>query len=160
MSLHKKRKHSSHFANIYFSLLLMISTTQAWAHGLEIRLFPEGAQIIGQVLYEDGSPWFAQTVSIQNVTSSGTGVLTDITDSAGGFSVTGVIGHEYLITAADATGHITEARVTLDGSATETPAITSDEQGGGIPFYVIAGALLLLSIIPAKYLKHRSENRA
>lgn len=157
---YKKIKHLSHFAKIYFSLLLVTSATQAWAHGLEIRLFPEGDQIIGQVLYEDGSPWFAETVSIQNLTAPETNVMTDTTDSAGGFSVTGVIGHEYLITAADDTGHVTETRVTLDGSATEVTTVTNDEPSSGIPFYVIAGALLLLSIIPARYLKHRSDNSA
>lgn len=160
MSLYKKIKHLSLFAKIYLSLLLVTSATQAWAHGLEIRLFPEGDQIIGQVLYEDGSPWFAETVNIQNLTVPETDVITDITDSAGGFSVTGRIGHEYLITAADDTGHVTEIRVTLDGSGTEATTVVNGEQSGGIPFYVIAGALLLLSIIPARYLKHRSDNIA
>ena len=55
---------------------------------------------------------------------------------------------------------------TLDGSASTanndatSASAAPDSDDGGIPFYVIAGALLLLSIIPAHYLKQRGTKQA
>ncbi|GFZ76144.1 hypothetical protein GCM10011403_19060 [Pseudohongiella nitratireducens] len=147
---------------------VLLASVQAWAHGLEIRMSPDGSRIIGQVVYEDGAPWFAETVTIDNLTAPETEQLTLTTDAAGGFSAAGVIGHEYRITARDETGHAVEVLLTLDGSSASNHADTGstpddgapDSEGGGIPFYVIAGALLLLSIIPAKYLQKKSSRNA
>ena len=56
--------------------------------------------------------------------------------------------------------------MTLDGSASTanndatSASAAPDSDDGGIPFYVIAGALLLLSIIPAHYLKQRGTKQA
>jgi len=161
MSIIEIEKHVPALAKALLFSLVMLLSGQAWAHGLEIRLFPDANRLIGQVVYEDGSPWFAETVTIENLTDPSAESQTVTTDSAGGFAITGVVGNDYLIRAADDTGHVTEISITLDGSASSaaTAASEAQDQGGGIPFYVIAGALLLLSIIPAKYLAHRSGNR-
>ena len=162
MSKIEIEKHLSAISTHLLFVLVLLLPGHAWAHGLEIRLFPDGNRLIGQVVYEDGSPWFAETVTIENLTDTSVEPQTVTTDSAGGFSVTGVLGNDYRIRAADDTGHVTEVSMTLDGTASSTTAATSlaTEPGGGIPFYVIAGALLLLSIIPARYLQRRRGNRA
>lgn len=167
MSIIKLARSSSTLARFALSLYVLFGAVQVSAHGLEIRMSPDGDRIIGQVVYEDGAPWFAETVTIENLTAPDNEQLTLTTDAAGGFSAAGTIGHEYRITARDGTGHAVEMQVTLDGSSasntntgTTSTDASSDHESGGIPFYVIAGALLLLSIIPAKYLQKKSSQNA
>jgi len=160
MSIFNIQKYVPAFSKAALCFLVWLVSSQVWAHGLEIRLFLDGSRLIGQVVYENGSPWFAESVSVENLSDPSADTQTVTTDSAGGFSIMAAVGNEYLIRASDDTGHVTETRVTLDGSSSESGTVSSEEQGGGIPFYVIASALLLLSIIPAKYLKQRSNNNA
>ena len=166
MSIIKIASSSSFLARFVLSLYALFGAVQVSAHGLEIRMSPDGNRIIGQVVYEDGSPWFAETVTIDNISTPETAQISLTTDAAGGFSATGVIGNEYRITASDGTGHAVEAIMTLDGSASTanndatSASAAPDSDDGGIPFYVIAGALLLLSIIPARYLKQRGTKQA
>lgn len=136
-------------ANIMAFVLFLTTATQVQAHGMEIVLTSNGDQLSGQVIYSNGQPGVGDFINIVNMSDPSLAPLTATTGAEGRFAVTGIVGHEYVITAHGEEGHTVETQTVL-GAASEF-------RGIGIPFYVIVGILLLLSILPARYLKARSH---
>ena len=117
---------------------------------MDLVLSQDGQQISGQVIYTGGQPGIGDFISIANVTDPQLAPLEATTNGEGRFTVTGVMGHQYVATAYGEEGHTVEVPFTLG-----EPIVVGEE--GGVPFYVIAGVLLLLSIVPANYLRRRSQ---
>ncbi len=122
----------------------------ALAHGMDVKVTSTGDQITGQVLYSDGRPGVGDFVSVANVTSPQLLPLEATTDGDGRFAVTGIPGNQYTVTAHGEEGHTVQVSLVLGGNALLEDA--------GVPFFVIAGALLLLSILPARYLGKASRS--
>jgi len=120
------------------------------AHGMDLVISQDGQQISGQVLYTGGQPGVGDFISIANLTDPQLPALEATTNAEGRFSVTGVVGHQYVATAYGEEGHTVEVPFTLGEEI-----VAAGE--GGVPFYVIAGVLLLLSIVPANYLRRRKQ---
>jgi len=120
------------------------------AHGMDVAITQEGQQISGQVLYTGDQPGIGDFISIANLTDPQITPLEATTNAEGRFTVTGVMGHQYVLTAYGEEGHTVDVPFTLGEEIA-----SADE--GSVPFYVIAGVLLLLSIVPANYLRRRKQ---
>lgn len=141
-------------ARTIVAVSLLTSTAQVLAHGMDITLESAGDQISGTVTYTNGDPGVGDFVSIANLTSPQLAPLEATTDATGSFAVTGVLGHAYVLTAYGEEGHTVTQEFVLSDS------IDYVYEDTGIPFYVIAGILLLLSIFPARYFSNRGKRSA
>lgn len=138
-------------AHIVVAVSLLTSTAHVLAHGMDIELTSAGDQISGTVTYSDGRPGVGDFVSIVNLTDPQRDALEATTDAVGGFAVTGVMGHSYVLTAYGEEGHTVTQEFVLSDT------INYVYEDTGVPFYVIAGILMLLSIFPARYLSRRGQ---
>ncbi len=135
--------------NLAISLLILAAPASVLAHGMDVLVSQAEDTIRGQVIYSDGRPGVGDYISIENLSDPQLAELSATTDAEGRFAVTGILGHQYSITAHGEEGHTVQTTLTLG----EAGAVG----GGSVPFYVIVGILLLLSIIPARYLARRSR---
>lgn len=130
--------------------ILALSPATVLAHGMDLVISQDGELISGQVLYTGGQPGIGDFISVANLTDPQLAALEATTNAEGRFTVTGVMGHQYVATAYGEEGHTVEVPFTLGEEI-----VAADE--GGVPFYVIAGVLLLLSIVPATYMRKRQN---
>jgi len=130
--------------------VLSLSPASVLAHGMDLVISQEGEQISGQVLYTGGQPGVGDFISIANLTDLQLAALEATTNAEGRFAVTGVMGHQYVATAYGEEKHTVQVPFTLGED------IVAAEEGG-VPFYVIVGVRLRLSIVPATYLRRRSQ---
>jgi hypothetical protein len=137
---------------ILLTTLLLTNVGQVLAHGMDLMVSSTGEQISGQVVYSDGRPGAGDFVSIENLTDPQLVPLEATTDADGRFTVIGVMGNRYTITVHGEEGHTVQVQWLLGSGVVE--------EGSGVPFYLVAGALLLLSIFPARYLSRRSDKPA
>ncbi|MFV0276627.1 MAG: hypothetical protein ACK5HY_05510 [Parahaliea sp.] len=134
--------------------LLFVSIGAA-THDLDLRVqVVDGVQLEGQLVYSDGGPAGGNYIRVQDLVDKRYSTLALQTGEDGSFRLAGTPGHRYAVTAEGDEGHSMTVEITL---AQSTPlALHHDEEDGGhVPVYLIIGALLLLSLIPARLLRKR-----
>ncbi len=146
------------------SLLVTIAlaaAAPALAHGLLVQVRGEGSSVTGRVYYSDGAPGAGEFVELRDLTEPARPVVSGATDAEGRFRFAGVPGRQYAVVAHGEEGHTTEMRLTLAsgerGRLVDAPAAESTE-GGGFPWppaWMLIGGLLLLSTLPALWLRMR-----
>lgn len=147
--------------------LLMAIASPLLAHGLLVSVEADGNVINGKVYYSDGTPGAGEFIELRDLNRAENGATQEqstATDAGGKFSFTGILGHQYAVVAHGEEGHVTEMQITLasgeSGRLIDTPPASGGQEGPGLPpAWMIIGGLLLLSLIPALYLRRARSAR-
>ena len=134
----------------------------ALAHGFLVSVRGEGTVISGRVYYSDGAPGAGEFVELRDLTDGAQPARSGTTDTAGTFRFDGVAGHRYALIAHGEEGHTTEMEITL--RAGERGRLVDAPAPAGLPWpppaWAVIGAVLLLSTIPALWLRRRGRGEA
>jgi hypothetical protein len=128
------------FTRLLLALCLTLTSALTIAQDLQLELLGDGNLIIGVVSGADAAPAAELPVQIAASLQPEITVATLQTDAAGIFTFTGEYEATYRVTAGDAI-----AEITL-GEAPPAPFTWP-------PIYISLGALMLLSLIPARMLR-------
>jgi len=128
------------FTRLVLVMLLLLSAASVSAQEVRLDVLADGVLVFGVVNHADGSPAGNLPVQIALNSNPQAPVASVQTDAVGIFSWTGTAQTDYQIRAGDTT-----ARVTT-GEAPPQPFQWP-------PIYITLGALLLLSLIPARLLR-------
>ncbi len=130
----------------------MLLSGPALAHGFLVKLKAEGAAIVGQVYYTDGTAGAGEFVELRDLTDPRQPVRSGATDAGGGFRFDGAPGHRYALIAHGEEGHETEMQITLgsgeNGRLVDTAAAESVMTWPPPAWALIGGALLVSMLIP------------
>ncbi len=127
--------------------VLLGGVMPAFAHEMDLHLHVKGPHTIaGKLQYSDKSASAGEFIRVANVTDPSFSEFALQTDKAGEFVFAGVTSHTYAVTALGQEGHTVTVNIKL---ATAQPGQTT----GGIPLYFILTAFLVLSMIPAYFLR-------
>jgi hypothetical protein len=135
----------------------------AFAHGLLVSARSDGDTVAGRVYYSDGAPGAGEYVEFRDLTDPARPARTAAADATGGFRFPGVPGHRYAVIAHGEEGHTTELQVELRAGerARLSDAAPADAAGLSLPpAWMLIGALLLLSTVPALWLRARRNRPA
>ncbi len=131
-------------------LLPALLSATALAHELDLQLRIQDSQTIaGALLYSDNSASAGEYIRVTNLSDPTYSEFALQTDDAGKFVFVGVPSHHYAVTALGQEGHQVTAEIVLDKPTAEAAS------GQGVPIYVYIAVFLLLSLIPAYFLRHR-----
>jgi len=141
-------------------LMLLLVAAAASAHGLLVSVRGDGATVSGKVYYSNGTPGLGEWVQLIDLSHpamppQGVNAGTD-----GSFRFAGIPGRRYRIVVAGEEGHSVTSELSLTDGARgrfidkDAPA----KQGWTTPpAWLVIGGLLLLSIIPAVWLRRRGK---
>lgn len=144
------------------ALLLMLSGWAA-AHGLLVRAESDGPRVTGTVYYTDGTVAADEYIELRRAHDADPALPpTDSTqtDSDGRFILSGNPGEAYHLIAFGEEGHSTTLALTLEAGA-RARLIDEAAEGddAGLPAWMVLGGLLLLSLIPAFWLRYTRRSR-
>ena len=137
-------------------VLVSLVSLVVHAHGLLVSVKGEGSSIFGTVYYSDGALAVGEFVQLIDTDAPAEPPRTSNADSDGGFRFDdATVGHRYRIIVEGEEGHVTEMELLL---AQGEKARLNDKDGaaeeeGGFPAWQVIGGLLLLSAIPAFFLR-------
>lgn len=142
------------------------ASVPAFAHGLLMKLDAQGEVISGEVyfsngqkaagvwveLFDDAVPGAAPDAALQTVQ----------TGADGAFRVTGETGRTYRVRASGDEGHEIFMTIALEGREARGTMIEEEAEETGeadfeLPAWAVLGGFLLLSLIPAYWLRKRAE---
>ena len=137
---------------------MLLLTTSAFAHGLLVKVRGEGNAVSGTVYYSNGTPGAGEWVQLTDLTHPAMPLQGINAGPDGGFRFTGIKGRQYRIVVAAEEGHSVTSELTLTEGARgqfiddDAPA----KQGWSTPpAWLVIGGVLLLSTIPAVWLRRR-----
>lgn len=128
------------FTRLVLVMLLFLSAASVSAQEVRLDVLADGVLVFGVVSHADGSPAGNLPVQIALNSNQQTPVATVQTDVVGIFSWTGAPQTDYQVRAGNTTAGVTT------GEAPPQPFQWP-------PIYITLGALLLLSLIPARLLR-------
>lgn len=135
----------------------------ALAHGLLMKLTAEGPVIVGELYYSNGAKAAGEWIEAVDLAASQAAPITLQTGEDGGFRVRGREGRTYRITATGEEGHTVAMELSLTPRArpklADEPTAAKPEAEAP-PAWMLIGGLLLLSIVPALWLKRRAPRNA
>lgn len=127
----------------------LLAAAPGLAHEFDLRVRAlDGQRLQGQLTYSDGSPSSEHFILVADLTDPGMSEMALQTGADGSFLVPGLAGHRYAISAEGDEGHATTVEIVLAGHTQE-----QDGTSGWPPIYLIIGALMLLSLLPARWLR-------
>lgn len=140
----------------------LAASVPALAHGFLVSMRGEGTTISGRVYYSDGTPGAREFVELRDVTDASRPLQTGATDQAGAFRFTGVAGHRYALIAHGEEGHTTEMLLTLASGARGklVDVAGPSKSSWAPPAWALIGGALLLSMLPALWLRRRGKAKA
>lgn len=131
-------------------LLPAFVSATALAHELDLQLRIQNSQTIaGALFYSDNSANAGEYIRVTNLSNPTYSEFALQTDDAGQFAFVGVPSHRYAVTALGQEGHQVTAEIVLDNP------IADSASGPGVPIYIYIAAFLLLSLIPAYFLRRK-----
>ena len=141
-------------------LLVSLVSLAVHAHGLLVSVKGEGSSIVGTVYYSDGALAVGEFVQLIDTDAPAEPPRTGNADSDGRFRFdNATVGHRYRIIVEGEEGHVTEMELRLaEGEkARLNDADGAAEEEGGFPAWLVIGGLLLLSAIPAFFLRKKKS---
>jgi len=129
----------------------------ALAHGLLMKLDGAETALSGELYYSNGTRAAGEWIEVFGEAKPGIALHTIQTDAEGSFRAVGEPGHVYLVKATGEEGHSVEMRITLAPKARGETIETAAPEEGGLPAWAVIGGILLLSAIPALYLRRRKS---
>lgn len=146
-----------HLLRTVLLLGALAAAAPAFAHGLLVSVRGEGSDIVGRVYYSDGTAGAGEFVELRDLTQPDSAAQSAAADARGAFRFPGVQGRLYAVVAHGEEGHTTEMQLTLvageRGRLVEAPSPTAGFRAP--PAWAVVGGLLLLSAIPALWLRRR-----
>ena len=122
----------------------------ALAHDIDLNVQVISPSVMqGALSFSDEGSALGQYIRIENLTDTRISELALQTDEDGRFIVAGIAGHRYRITAEGDEGHTVSVDVDLQLSAPHKSGTNWP------PLYLMIGALLVLSLIPARWLRKK-----
>ncbi|MFV0476712.1 MAG: hypothetical protein ACK5ME_02625 [Parahaliea sp.] len=112
-----------------------------------------GETLTGQLVYSDGAPADGNYIRVQNLSDSAFSTLALKTNKQGNFQLALTPGHRYAITADGDEGHSITVKINTD-----TDEHRQNEESRQPPIYLIIASLLLLSLIPAYFLRTKKPD--
>ncbi len=128
------------FTRVFFGLVLLLGAANLSAQDLRLDVLADGTLVFGVISLADGSPAANLPVSIARSDSPGAELTQVRTDAVGVFSWNGDAATAYTLSVGGVTTSVTT------GEAPPQPFEWP-------PIYITLGALLLLSLIPARLLR-------
>jgi len=135
--------------------------TAASAHGLLVQLRSDGQSVSGTVYFSDGQPGAGEWVQMHDLTSPSAAVKSINAGPDGGFRFPASPGHRYRVSVSGDEGHTVDSEIVAEPAARgrfieRYTAVAATDGGPSLPpaWALIAG-LLLLSAVPAWFLKRR-----
>ncbi|MEN8720454.1 MAG: carboxypeptidase-like regulatory domain-containing protein [Oceanococcaceae bacterium] len=133
------------------------------AHGLLVQAEADGRVIQGRVWYSDGQPAAGEFVALHRAPATATDTIDPTvrmdgaaTDADGRFTLRGEPGAAHVLIAYGVEGHQTRLAITLDPGA-RARLTDNDNSSDGLPAWVLLGAVLGASLIPALWLRRRGR---
>jgi hypothetical protein len=144
---------------LFVLLAIALLTAPALAHGLLMKLSPEGGAVAGQLYYSNGTRAAGEWIEVTDLDEPAAQARTLQADGEGLFSFEGVRGHRYRVVALGEEGHTIEMEVTLAPGERAQLAEASGHEASddGYPAWAIIGGILALSGIPALVLRRRNQ---
>lgn len=148
--------------------LWTVSASGALAHGLLVSVRGDGETVAGRVYYSNGEPGVGEWVEMQDLTDPAAAPVPGVSVGPdGAFSFAGRPGHSYRVTVTGDEGHQVRSDITLAPDArgrfvedAADAAVGEGGAGGLPPAWMLIGGLLMLSLIPAWWLRRRQAGRA
>ncbi len=141
-------------------MLMLLLAAPALAHGLLVKVRGEDNAISGTVYYSNGTPGAGEWVQLTDLTHPTVPPQGINAGPDGSFRFVGVPGRQYRVVVQGDEGHSVTSELTLaagargqfvDDDAPTTSSWTTP------PAWLVIGGLLLLSIIPAVWLRRRGK---
>ena len=130
------------------------------AHGLLLDAEHHGDTIKGTVYYSNGELAVRESVELLDLSSPNAAAVVGETDGEGKFSFPVTAKHRYRISAYGAEGHGVDVEIEAVADARPT-LIDSDaaghEQSFLPPAWAVLGMLLLASVVPILFARHRRK---
>jgi hypothetical protein len=130
------------FTRLVCAMVLLLSAAGLQAQDLRLDVLADGTLVFGIVSQADGSPAGNLPVRITRADNAGADVAQVQTDAVGVFAWTGEPATAYTLSAGGVSASVTT------GEAPPQPFEWP-------PIYITLGALLLLSLIPARLLRRK-----
>jgi len=133
------------FTRVLFAMALLLGAASVSAQDLRLDVLVDGTLVFGVISQADGSPAGNLPVSIARSDNAGAEVAQVQTDAVGVFSWNAEAQTAYTVSAGGVSASVTT------GAAPPQPFEWP-------PIYITLGALLLLSLIPARLLRRPDLN--
>ena len=128
-------------------MVLSLWLASTIAHEIALQLRVENSNtLVGELRYSDQNDSSGEYIRIANLTDPSYSQVALQTDANGQFRFVGIPHHEYAVTAMGQEGHNTTVNITL-------VAASNPSEESGIPIYLWLAVLLLLSLVPAYFLR-------
>jgi hypothetical protein len=139
------------------ALTLAATATVAGAHGLLMRVAGQGREITGELFYSNGQRAGGEWIELFDAQAPDRAVRTVKTDGEGRFALTGEPGHAYQVRATGEEGHAITMSIDLSSAARGSMVRDDGDaaDNGGVPAWALVGGALILSAIPAWFLRKR-----
>ncbi len=143
------------------SLLLWLVAAAASAHGLLVSVRGDGSTVSGTLYYSSGAPAAGEWVEMFDLSVPATPSQGVNAGQDGSFRFEGVEGRRYRIVGSGEEGHSVTSELTLTansrGQFVEDDAVAEEPGWSTPPAWMVIGGLLLLSIVPAAWLRRRKD---
>lgn len=140
------------------ALALMTLASPALAHGLLMKLQARGSAITGELYYSNGQRAGGEWLELFEEAAPATALNTIKSNPDGTFRFEGKPGGQYRVRASGDEGHEIVSSITLDANARgRTVDVSPAEED--VPAWAWLGGFLLLSTVPALFLRRRSRGK-
>lgn len=137
----------------------------ATAHGLLVSVRGDATSVSGRVYYSNGDPGAGEWVQLLDLTQPGEPPIAMNAGKDGGFRFPAVDGRRYRISVTGEEGHTVDSEITT-GIDARGRFVEREQAASGIaekhalwppPAWAVIGGILLLSLIPAAWLRLKSR---
>lgn len=139
--------------------IMLAASTPAFAHGLLMKVAAQGKEIAGELYFSNGQRAGGVWVELFDAANKTTPVVTVQTRPDGTFRLPGQSGRSYEVRATGEEGHGISVTITLDGNQARGAMIEDQlapaDAPSELPAWAVVGGLLLLSTLPALWLRRR-----
>ncbi|MDQ3039041.1 MAG: carboxypeptidase-like regulatory domain-containing protein [Pseudomonadota bacterium] len=139
---------------------MLLLTASAFAHGLLVKVRGEGNTVSGTVYYSNGTPGAGEWVQLTDLSHPAMPPQGVNAGPDGSFRFVGIQERRYRIVVAGEEGHSVTSELTLtEGARGQFVDDDAPAKRGWTtpPAWLVIGGLLLLSIIPAVWLRRRGK---
>lgn len=144
-------------------VVALIASQAVLAHGLLVSVRGDDSSVSGRVYYSNGDPGAGEWVQLFDLVESATPPLGINTSSDGSFRFPGVAGRRYRVSVTGEEGHAVDSEITLGPNARgrfveRDPSGDAQKAASPLwppPAWAVIGGVLLLSMIPALWLRLR-----
>ncbi|MDZ4375990.1 MAG: hypothetical protein U1C74_31815 [Phenylobacterium sp.] len=144
-------------------LVAAFVATSALAHGLLVSVRADGETVTGKVYYSNGKAGAGEWVEMADLAQPAAKPQGMAAGPEGEFRFSGVEGRRYRVSVIGDEGHRVDSDIELlpkaRGKFVEVDPTPAEPESSAPPAWAVLGGLLLVSLIPALWLRHRARAR-